>query len=429
MHNEQNSIYDVKISTVSAGFISGNDVAQELTEMDLAMKLHYLRFVYYFKKPAFDGFTIFTIKETMFNWLNHAYIPCGRIRKADSGRPFIKCNDSGVRIIEAKCHLSLDEWLQSRDDSRHKFLVSNQVLGPDLAFSPLVLIQLTEFKCGGTSVGLSWSHLLGDTISAVSFIKLWAQVIAGHQPAQILIMAPKQSKDHDFQNTNLNPDTDPLSVKRVGPVGDLWSNPNNSKMETFSFYISKPELTRLQEKMYEEKVDQELPVFEGICAVIWKSLAKVRDESGLKVVTVCKSDVTNRSKGIITNKSQTIGVVKTDMSVEKCSPLKLGLLIKDQADDEREKIEETMRNLDDFLIYGANLTFVDMSDATFYEMEVRGQTPVYVNCFIDSIGDQGVVLVLPTPKGDSDERTVSITVPENEMAKLKTVLKEDWCIE
>ncbi|KAI3826622.1 hypothetical protein L1987_00671 [Smallanthus sonchifolius] len=421
--NEKNSIYDIKISTVAPGLISGRDVVQELTTMDLAMKLHYLRFVYYFRAPTFDGFTILKIKETMFNWLSHAYIPCGRLRRTDSGRPFIKCNDSGVRIIEAKCHLSLDEWLESKDDSRHKLLVSNQVLGPDLYYSPFVLIQLTDFKCGGKSVGMSWSHVLGDAFSAVGFINLWAQAIADHYPAQPLTMVQQQNHTYDFQNPK--PNLDPLSVKRVGPVGDLWATSNNSKMETFSFYISTSELTRLQAQICEKK---DVPEFECICVVIWRCLAKVRNGSGPKVLTICRNDLKNRNKGIITNESQTIGLVKINLPAGDYKPLELASLIMNKADDERMKIEEVMGRDDDFLIYGANLTFIDFSDASFYEMEVRRQKPVYVNCSIDNVGDEGVVLVLPTPKGCSDGRMVSVTLPEHQVPELKSVLKEDWCI-
>ncbi|KAD5803695.1 hypothetical protein E3N88_15055 [Mikania micrantha] len=438
---EQNSIYDIKISTVVPGFKSGHDGAQELTAMDLAMKLHYLRFVYYFKAPTFDGFTILKIKETMFSWLCHAYIPCGRFRRAESGRPFIKCNDSGVRLFEAKCHLSLDEWLESKDDSRHKVLVPNQVLGPDLAYSPLVLIQLTDFKCGGKSVGMSWSHVLGDAFSAMGFINLWAQAIAGHYPAQPLTMAQLPTKDqplimiqqkdttYDLQNSK--PKIDPLSVKRVDPVGDLWSTSNNSKMETVTFYFSTTELTRLQAQICGKKVDQHVPEFECICVVIWQCLAKVRHGSGPKVVTICRNDSRNRNKGIITNESQTISLVKTDKPIGDYEPFELGSLIMTKADDERTKIKESMEideELPDFLIYGANLTFVDFSDASFYEMEVRGQKPAYVNCVIDSIGDEGVVLVLPTPKGCFDGRMVNVTLPQTQIFELKSVLEEDWCV-
>ncbi|KAI3697074.1 hypothetical protein L6452_29810 [Arctium lappa] len=426
--DEPNPIYDIKISTVAPGFISGHDAAQELSTMDLAMKLHYLRFVFYFPTPAFDGFTILNIKESMFNWLNHAYIPCGRFRRADSGRPYIKCNDSGVRLIEAKCHLSLDEWLESKDDSRHMVLVPNHVIGPELAFSPLVMIQLTKFKCGGTSVGMSWSHVLGDIFSAVGFIRLWAQAIVGHYPAQPLTMAQLQAHDSNFKSPNPSPDL--LSIKRVAPVGDLWSTSNTSKLETFSICISASELTRLQAKICRKKVDRQISPFECICVVIWQCVAKVRHGSGPEAVTVCRSDMKNRAEGIITNKSQSISLVKTDVSVAKCDPMELGLLIMNQAVDERMKIEAMERDgeLPDFLIYGANLTFVDLSDASFYEMEVRGQKPVYVNCVIDNIGDEGVVLVLPTPKDCSDGRIASVTLPENQVVEFKSVLKEDWCI-
>ncbi|PWA61949.1 HXXXD-type acyl-transferase family protein [Artemisia annua] len=422
---EHNSIYDIKISTVSAGFISGHNACQELTEMDLAMKLHYLRFVYYFTTPAFEGLTIINIKETMFNWLNYAYIPCGRFRRSDSGRPYIKCNDSGVRIIEAKCRVCLDEWLESKDGSRHKLLVPNQVLGPDLNFSPLVMIQLTDFKCGGKSVGMTWSHVLGDTFSAVGFMNLWSQVFGGHYPARPLTMAQQQARAHD------TPIPDPLSVKRVGPVGDLWSTSNSSEMETFSFHISTSELTQLQAKIYQEKVDKQIPVFECICVVIWQSLANCRDDSGPKVVTICKNDLKNRTKGIITNESQDIRVVKTNISANNYEPFELASLIMNNVDDERVNIKEAMGNdkeLPDFLIYGANLTFVDLSDASFYDMEIRGQKPIYVSCIIDNIGDEGVVLVLPRPKGCSDGRIVRMTLPQNQVMKFKSALKEDWRI-
>ncbi|KAL7615837.1 hypothetical protein Lser_V15G02729 [Lactuca serriola] len=426
---EQNSIYDLKISTVAPGLVCGNDEFQELTALDQAMKLHYLRFVYYFRTPAFDGFNITNIKRTMFDWLNHAYIPCGRFRRTDTGRPILKCNDGGVRIIEASCHLSLDEWLESKYDSRHKFVVPNNVIGPELPFSPLVMIQLTKFKCGGTSVGMSWSHTLGDAFSAMSFIRLWPQAIAGHYPAQPITMAQQQTNVTDTRSPNPRPDL--LSVKRVGPVGDLWSTSSKSKMETFSIYISMSELTQLQAKICQEKVGVQIPPFECICVVIWHCLGKIRHESGLQAVTVCKSDLRNRTKGTITNKSQSIGVVKSDIPIVECNPIQLGSLMMSRVVDERNNIEEAMKNdnmLSDFLIYGANLTFVDLSDVSFYEIEVRGQTPVYVNCSIDNIDDKGVVLVLPTPKGCSDGRIVSITLQENEMTDLKMALKEDWCI-
>ena len=46
-------------------------------------------------------------------------------------------------------------------------------------------------------------------------------------------------------------------------------------------------------------------------------------------------------------------------------------------------------------MYGANLTFVNLEEADFYGMELKGQKPVHVSYFIDGVGDEGVVLVTP----------------------------------
>ena len=139
---EESLIYGIKLSTVGPGRVNGQDVVHEPTNMDLAMKLHYLRGVYYFRSHAIEGLTIMYIKEPMFTWFNHFYTTCGRFRRSHSGRPYIKCDDCGARFIEAHCVKTLDEWLEMKDDSLQKLLVSNQVIGPELPFSPLVLLQV-----------------------------------------------------------------------------------------------------------------------------------------------------------------------------------------------------------------------------------------------------------------------------------------------
>ncbi|CAH1436399.1 unnamed protein product [Lactuca virosa] len=427
LSKDESLIYDIKISTVGPGRVSGHGVVQELTGMDLAMKLHYLKTVYYFRSPAFEGLTIINIKETLFNWTCHAFVPCGRLRRADSGRPYIKCNDCGVRLIEARCKMSLDEWLESKDDSRHKLLVTNQVLGPDLPFSPLVLMQLTKFACGGTSVGISWAHVLGDAFSAAGFLNLWGQATRQQFPAKPLSMAHTNNEGH---NPKI-PLQDLLAIKRVGPLGDTWATPNDTKIETYSFYLSWPELTRLQSKICGDKNHQQIPPFESICTVVWQCIAKVKHGSEVNMVTICKRESKIPFEGIITNKAQSIKVVKTNASVEESSLMELGLLLMNQGVDERRDIEEAMESdggFPDFLIYGANLTFVDLQDTPLYDLDIRGNTPVYVSCAIDNVGDEGVVLVFPTRKDQTDGLTMSIALPQNHIPELKLLLKREWSL-
>ncbi|KAK1411136.1 hypothetical protein QVD17_37680 [Tagetes erecta] len=428
MSKEENPIYDIKISSVGPGLISGRDAVQELSGMDLAMKLHYLRTVYYFPRQAFEGLTIINIKETIFLWLNYAYIPNGRFRKSDSGRPYIKCNDCGVRLIEARCKMSLNEWLESSDDAAtHKLVVPGQVLGPNLFYSPLVLLQLTKFVCGGTAVGVSWAHVLGDAFSAATFMNLWGQATRNKYPAQPLLMAHFKTQ---AQNSK-SPIKDPLAVKRVGPVGDHWVTSNDTKMETYSFDVSWADLARLQTKICVDKDYQQIPPFESICAAVWQCVAKVKHETDVKMVTICKKDSKYSFEEVFTNKGQRVKVVKTNVSPKELSPMELGLLIMNQVVDETNIIEEAIEfdnQLQDFLVYGANLTFVDLLDAPVYDLNIRGHKPIYINCAIDNVGDEGVVLVFPSQKYHFNGVKVSITFPETYIPNLKWMLKKEWSL-
>ncbi|GAU32180.1 hypothetical protein TSUD_68510 [Trifolium subterraneum] len=142
-HEEKESlVYDMRLSSVGPGRATEPDVFHNLGGLDLAMKLHYLKVIYLFDYVAAQGLTITKIKESFFTLFNYYFITCGRFRRAESGRPFIKCNDCGARTIETKCTKTLDEWLAMKDWSSYKLLVSQQVIGPELSFSPPIIFQV-----------------------------------------------------------------------------------------------------------------------------------------------------------------------------------------------------------------------------------------------------------------------------------------------
>ena len=145
------SVHDVKLSSVVPSMVTGEDKVHALTNMDLAVKLHYLKGVYFFSKEAVDGLTIMALKNPMFEWLRLYYPTSGRIRRSESGRPMVKCNDSGVRIVEAQYDKTLDEWLAMEEHDLYNSLTHDQVLGPDLSFSPLVFIQVRFIPSYSTS--------------------------------------------------------------------------------------------------------------------------------------------------------------------------------------------------------------------------------------------------------------------------------------
>ncbi|XP_051133407.1 protein ECERIFERUM 26-like [Andrographis paniculata] len=423
-------IYDVKVSSIGPADVTGSDLIYEPDNLDLAMKLHYLRGVYYFRSQAFDGLSTLVIKEPMFLWLNKYPMTCGRFRRSDdhSGRPYIKCNDCGVRFIEAKSDKTLDDWFQIKDKdvSLEKVLVPNQYIGPELGFSPLVFVQLTKFKCGGTALSLSWAHVLGDAFSVAKFMNSLGHAVAGHELGEPVDLSKTLTKSIGT-NSSTNFGDDPLSVKRVSPVGDNWVNTAKVQMEEFSFNITPTLLKHLNSKF--NPSGPQFSPFELISAVIWQCIARIRGEEGQpNIVTICKKSEGNKASGALGNK-QLVSVVKADISVASANLGELASMMQNNALEENKKIDEAIEReeaLADFILYGANLTFVDLEGSPFYEVEFRGQKPENVSYRIEGVGDQGVILVHPAPK--DERRNIMVILPENEVTELKSELEREGLI-
>lgn len=423
-----NLINGIRLSTVSTGTVTGENAVHELSNMDLAMKLHYIKTVCFYRKEAFEGFDIFALKDPMFVWLNvYCSIP-GRVRRSDSGRPFIKCNDSGVRIIEANCNLTIDEWLDMKDYSLNKHLFSNRILGPELIFSPTVLVQLTKFKCGGMAVGLSWAHVLGDPQTAFKSFNMWPQALAGAAPTQTVDL-PRTAVEKPGKGALDN--GKPASVKQIEPVGDLWIPVNNYKMEPYSFHINGTHLNHLK-----SKISDHIAPFEAISALIWQLIAKFREEREPKIVTVCRKSHRPKEIGLLIN-DQIISAVEADFRVADGELSDLATLITNCKNNESMKIEALIDNdtgLPDLIVYGANLTFVDLDEIDLYGFEFKGKKPVSAYFTMDGVGDEGVVLVLPGPpnckEGNSgaDGKMVTVVLPENEVRQLRDELQKNWSI-
>ncbi|XP_057975038.1 protein ECERIFERUM 2-like [Malania oleifera] len=422
----------VKMSSTVPSRVTGEDKVHEFRNIDLAMKLHYLHGLYFFQNDAVRGLHVNDFKDPTFPWLDIFCMTPGRIRRhsapdgssSSSGRPFLKCNDSGIRYAEARCNYALHDCMAAvgRDPSLRYRLIAGEPLGPHLFFSPLIYLQITWFKCGGVSMGLSWAHILGDAFSATTYMNLFGQFISGYHPEWTLRPSiTGQSKSHSPVHKN------PLSVKRVDPVGDCWVTANNCKMETHSFHVTATQLETLQQP----KIGGP---FEILSAVVWKSLAKIREDSGPRVVTICESNSPDRENEIPSN-GQSLRVVEADFSVGKADLAVLGKLISEKRADENCMIEEMMERENgnvDLVVYGANLTFVNLENAKVYGMEIRGHKPVLASYYFDGVGDEGVVLLLPMLEngegGGGSGWMLTVTLPQNQLAELKDELKREWGI-
>ena len=72
---------------------------------------------------------------------------------------------------------------------------------------------------------------------------------------------------------------------------------------------------------------------------------------------------------------------------------------------------------------------MDLGGAEFYGLELKGLGPKLVNCFVEGLGEEGVVLVLPSPnsvKHKDQGRLVTLIFPKIYMEELKEEIKKEW---
>lgn len=269
-----------------------------------------------------------------------------------------------------------------------------------------IYFQITQFKCGGLSVGLSWAHVLGDVVSASTFMKTMGQLMSTRGPSKPVY--PKKPELTPHANGQVDDDGQAISIKKVESVGEYWLLSNKCKMGRFNIKFSLEQIDRLMAK-YQSSSEVDI-----LYALIWSSILNIRGEKDTNVITICD----RKTSSTCWNDDLVISVVERKDEMTEGS--ELAGLIANERKEENGVIKgmiEKDRGYSDFITYGANLTFVnlDMCD----ELEIKGEKPDFVNYTIHGVGDKGVVLVFPKGKF---ARAVSVVMPEEELAKLKIEL-------
>ncbi|XP_020094694.1 protein ECERIFERUM 26-like [Ananas comosus] len=166
-----------------------------LSAPDHAMGRHTLHLVYYYRpSPALDRDRLLeSLSEVLsyypamtgrLTWQHHD--PQDETAGAGSGAWVVKCNDAGVRMVDARADATLEEWLRTASDEEEMELAYWEPMGPEpYVWSPYY-IQITEFKEKGYGVGVSCTHMHGDPTCVAVFLKAWSdahrRAVLAHHP-------------------------------------------------------------------------------------------------------------------------------------------------------------------------------------------------------------------------------------------------------
>ncbi|KAE8658128.1 Hydroxycinnamoyl CoA shikimate/quinate hydroxycinnamoyltransferase [Hibiscus syriacus] len=123
------------------------------------------------------------LKEALSRILVSFYPVAGRLGYDENGRLQIVCNGEGVLFIEAETSSVMDDLVKDfTDGSKVPQLVHKFDYSGGISSYPHLGLQVTAFKCGGVSIGVTFQHTLADGLSALHFINSWADTARGMCP-------------------------------------------------------------------------------------------------------------------------------------------------------------------------------------------------------------------------------------------------------
>ena len=118
---------------------------------------------------------VLTVKRALSRALAHYRPVAGRL----AGDGSIACTDEGVPFVAASASCSLEEATPALEQ------MDLAVLYPGLLCrdaDPLLLVQVTEFACGGFVVGVSSNHVIADGAGTVQFLQAVGELARGISP-------------------------------------------------------------------------------------------------------------------------------------------------------------------------------------------------------------------------------------------------------
>ncbi|CAL5081498.1 unnamed protein product [Urochloa decumbens] len=158
-----------------------------LSNLDLAARNGYTPTVYFFRRP--DGgqqpplqgnfFSAGVLRAALADALVPFYPFAGRLGVGRDGRAEIDCNAEGALFVVARSEAALDEFEDGFAPSKamnDMFVPPYESAGPA---APLLLLQVTFFRCGGVALGTAMHHFVIDGRSAFNFIRTWAGIARG----------------------------------------------------------------------------------------------------------------------------------------------------------------------------------------------------------------------------------------------------------
>ncbi|KEH26399.1 putative transferase [Medicago truncatula] len=221
-----------------------------------------------------NSYVIF--KEALSKALCFYYPLAGRLEKPSENenlRVVFDANNAefGVPFLEATANCSLDSlnYLDNADTEVAKQLVFDPPSPQDKCY-PLV-VMVTQFICGGITIGMGLSHAVCDGFGASQFFNAIVEIAKGRNEPTVKPIWEREIFDHlvatkkpiqclmDKESSTFSPLLQPETV-----------------IKQYCFKVKAEEIQRLKMRLVEgnDKESTHITTFESLAAYVWRARAR-----------------------------------------------------------------------------------------------------------------------------------------------------------
>ncbi|KAM3278018.1 hypothetical protein ACQJBY_045725 [Aegilops geniculata] len=391
----------------------------ELSALDNAMGRHAVHLVLYCR--AAPGVDRDPLKESLSEALSLYPAMVGRLTRAQgeggaaAGSGWIvKCNDAGVRTVDARASLTLDEWLATATADDEMDLAYFEPMGSEAYIWSPFYVQLTEFTDKSYALGLSCTHYHNDPTAAALFFHGWA---AAHRRSSSPYPPFLHSPSFAVSPAASPPPAPPLLAAKSAaapPSADAAD-----AMSSATFHFPADAMRALLSSL-----EPETTPFAALAALFWLRVAGAEEERELTLAIDFRkkmhAPLPTGYYGSVVHFTRARGDLASGLAAVAAA------LDRRVAGVPEEDVWAAVEWLharqaqggEPFQMYGPEFTCMALDHVPMYGAEfVAGVPPARVACRVGGAAGEGMVIVLPAAEGDA-ARDVVVTLPAEATARI-----------
>ncbi|KAL7152625.1 hypothetical protein ABFS83_04G110600 [Erythranthe nasuta] len=279
---------DVKRSALVGPAAATPAVSLWNSNVDLVVPNFHTPSVYFYRPTgAADFFDAAVLKAALGRALVPFYPMAGRLKRDEDGRIEIDCNAEGVLFVEAESDGQVDEYGDFAPTLELRRLIPAVDYTQGISTYPLLVLQVTHFKCGGVSLGVGMQHHAADGFSGLHFINAWSDMARGLPLAlepfiDRTLLRARDPPQPQFKHIEYQP---PPAMKSAAtptpqPTSGVKAAPPTEEAAVSIFRLTRDQIAALKAKSKDGGNTVSYSSYEMLAGHVWRSVCMARGLTG-----------------------------------------------------------------------------------------------------------------------------------------------------